>query len=255
MTDLEPRDGESLDLLNARIRLLQRVRGHRATSDDVLLAWAAVRARPAARRYLDLGTGKGTVALLVLDTIDGCSAEGIEALPESRALASRNARLNGLADRYTPRLGDLRATDALPEDARFDLIAGAPPFMRVGAGVLPADPQRAAGRFELRGGAEDYARAAARWLEPEGAFVLLMDGHGRERGGRAIEQAGLTCRRLVEVAPRPGRPATYWIFEAERAPGPLETERLDMRGAQGAGWSRAYADARARLSLPRRPTC
>lgn len=250
MTDLEPQEGESLDRLNARVRLLQRVRGHRATSDDVLLAWAAVRARPAARRYLDLGTGKGTVALLVLDAIAGCAAEGIEAVPESHALALRNARLNGVSDRFTPRLGDLRAADVLPDGSRFDLIAGAPPFMPVGSGVLPADPQRAAGRFELRGGAADYALAAARWLEPHGAFVLLMDGHGRERGGAALERAGLSCRRLVEVAPRPGRPATYWIFVAERATGPLVTERLDMRDSEGPRWSAAYAGVRARLSLP-----
>jgi len=263
--DLEPREDESLDRLNARLWLLQRRRGHRATSDDVLLAWAAVRARPAARRYLDLGTGKGTVALLVLDALPQCVADGVEALPQSHELALRNARRNGLASRFSPRLGDLRSPAALPPDACYDLVGGAPPFVRPGAGVLPADPQRAAGRFELRGGVEDYAAAAARWLAPDGAAVLIMDGRGRERGLAALAQAGLACRRLTEVGPAPGCPATFWLFEAGHLPEPREPalrdgdrraaappapERLDLRERPGGPWTAAYARVRQRLALP-----
>jgi tRNA1(Val) A37 N6-methylase TrmN6 len=247
--DLEPRDGESLDRLNARLRLLQRVRGHRATSDDVLLAWAAVAARPQARRYLDLGTGKGTVALLVLDALPDCEAEGLEAVAESHALALRNARLNGLDGRFRPHLADLRAPEALPAGARFDLIGGAPPYVPAGAGVLPADPQRAAGRHELRGGVEEYARAAARWLAPDGAAVLLVDGAGRDRAAVALVAAGLRARRRIEVGAHPGRPATFWIFVAGYSDGPLATERLDLRSAPGSAWSPAYAGARAALAL------
>ena len=216
----------------------------------MLLAWAAVRTRPAARRYLDLGTGKGTVALLVLDTIEGCLAEGVEAFPESFELAVRNTRLNGLVDRFRPRLGDVRSPDVLPAGAQFDLIGGAPPFMPLGSGVLPTDPQRASGRFELQGGVEGYCEAADRWLAPDGDFVLLMDGLGRERSEAALARVGLVCRRIIEVAPRPGRPPTYCILVAGRATGALVEERLDMRDAAGDGWSPAYAAARELLSLP-----
>ena len=38
-------------------------RGHRAASDDTLPAWAAAEACPHAFRVLDLGSGKGTVAI------------------------------------------------------------------------------------------------------------------------------------------------------------------------------------------------
>ncbi len=244
-----PGPDETLDRLNARLRILQRRRGHRATSDDVLLAWAALEARPAARRQLDLGTGKGTVALLLLDALPRLASVGVEALPQSHALARRNAALNGLAHRFEPRLGDLRDPAVLADTAPFDLVCGAPPFMPPGSGLLPRDPQRAAGRFELRGGVEDYAATAARHLAPGGAVVLLMDGHGEARLRAAICGAGLALRRMVRVVPRPAAPPTYWIGTAETTAGPCAERTLAMRGAEGEAWSPAYAAVRALLAL------
>lgn len=214
----------------------------------MLLAWAGVRANPKARRYLDLGSGKGTVALLVLDRLKACTAVGVEAFEQSHQLAVRNAQLNALTDRYTPLLYDLRDWPAPAEP--FDLVGGAPPFMPVGTGVLPKDPQRAAGRFELRGGVEEYALAAARSLAPDGVAVLLMDGHGRRRGLLALKAAGLGVYEVLEVAPRPEQPPTYWIFSARHAPCAAPTEgRLEMRDATGDHWSQDYAAARQLLDL------
>lgn len=244
-----PGPDETLDRLNARLRILQRRRGHRATSDDVLLAWAALEARPRARRQLDLGTGKGTVALLLLDRLPQLSSVGVEALPQSHDLALRNAALNELAERFEPRLGDLRDPAVLADAGPFDLVCGAPPFMPLGSGVLPRDPQRAAGRFELRGGVGDYAAVAARHLAPGGAAVLLMDGRGEGRLRAAVAAAGLSLRRWVRVVPRPGAPAVYCIGVAEATDGPCADVTLAMRDAEGDAWSPAYAVARAALAL------
>ncbi|MEZ4468960.1 MAG: methyltransferase, partial [bacterium] len=161
---MQPRDGETLDVLSRTLRLLQRSRGHRATSDDVLLAGHAAEAAPGARRIADLGTGKGTVALLLARAVPDSIIVGVEAYPASQELAVRNAELNSLSHRFTPLLGDLRDPAVLAGQAPFDLICGAPPFMPLGSGTLPADGQRAAGRFELRGGVADYARTAAAHL-------------------------------------------------------------------------------------------
>lgn len=247
---IEPGPDETLDRLSGSLWILQRRRGHRATSDDVLLAWAGARAAPDARRVLDLGTGKGTVALLLCRALPAARLVGVEAFAASHALAVRNAALNGLADRFDPRHGDLRDPAVLAGEAPFDLVTGAPPFMPPGTGVLPADPQRAAGRFELRGGVEGYCGAAADQLAVEGRAVILMDGASRARTLAAVAGAGLAARRIVEVTPRPGRPATFWIVEAARAPGPLVEERLAMRDTAGEGWSADYAAARAALDLP-----
>lgn len=252
MSGPEPGPDETLDRLSNTLRILQRRRGHRATSDDVLLAWAGAEACPEARRVLDLGTGKGTVALLLARRLPAAHVVGVEAFAQSQRLAVRNAALNGLSARFEPRLGDLRDRAVLAGEAPFDLITGAPPFMPPGTGVLPRDAQRAAGRFELRGGIEDYAEAAARYLAPGGRAVLLMDGRSRARTEAAIARAGLSCRRLTGVLPRPGRPATFWIAVAGRALSEtVEVHALVMRAAEGDGWSAAYRAARAALDLDR----
>lgn len=254
--ELRPGSDESLDVLSNSLRILQRRRGHRATTDDLLVAWAGARVRPDARQVLDLGTGKGTVALLLCRLLPDCRVVGLEAFAQSHALALRNARLNALADRFAPHLLDLRDSAELLGDRRFELITGAPPFMPLGSGVLPADPQRAAGRFELRGGVEDYCRAAARHLTPAGRAVILMDGNGRRRGEAAMKAAGLGVERVVGVCPRPTRPATYAILigghPADIALGEASYEAISMRPPVGDGWSAPYRAIRDALDLPGR---
>lgn len=246
---LAPGPDETLDRLSATLRILQRRKGHRATSDDVLLAGVGARAAPDARRILDLGTGKGTVALLLCRALPAATVVGVEAFAQSHALAVRNAALNGLSGRFDPRHGDLRDPAALGGEPPFDLITGAPPFMPLGSGVLPSDPQRAAGRFEIRGGVEGYFEAAARHLAADGCAVILMDGHSRGRTLAAARAAGLHPRRITAVAPRPARPPTYHIVEASRSPGPCADDALTMRGATGDAWDPAYATLRAALDL------
>ncbi|MFB3905476.1 MAG: tRNA1(Val) (adenine(37)-N6)-methyltransferase [Acidobacteriota bacterium] len=248
---MKKKEHETTDALTRRLRIIQRQSGHKAASDDVLLAWAGLRAVPQARRILDLGSGKGTVALLLLGSLPDARAVGVEAYPGHHDLAVRNAALNRLGDRYDARLGDLRDPSVLEGEAPFDLICGAPPYHPVGSGVLPRDPGRAAGRFELRGGVEAYARTAARHLAaPEGRFVLLMNGAGRARAESAVGAAGLAVCRLVAVRPRPSQLPTYWLIEAAAEGGAPVEEELCMRQATGMQWSPAYAAVRAALDLP-----
>ena len=251
--DLEPRPDESLDRLSRTLWLLQRKRGHRATSDDVVLAGLAVAAAPAARRALDLGTGKCTVALLMANALPDCHFVGVEAFAESHALGVRNVALNGLAARIEVRLGDLRNARILEAEAPFDLVTGAPPFIPLGSGVLPADAQRAAGRFETTGGVEAYAAAAARSLAPGGRAVLLMDGASATRSRAALAQTGLELVDWVEVRPRPDRSPTFHVFVAEVGhsihPRPKSPRVLSMRNPNGDAWHPEYAALRATLDL------
>ncbi len=224
---------ETQDRLTSRLRIIQKRSGHRVASDDTLLAWAAARACPDAVRILDLGSGKGTVAMLLLQRLPRCTVIGLEALDVSHELALRNMMLNRLSDRWEPRLGDLRDPAVLSGETPFDLVTGAPPFMPVGSGIMPGNAQRAAGRFELRGGVREYAEAAARHVAPHGRVVLLMDGldRSRSRAEQALAESGLCLHTILAVRPRPCRNPVYWIFGAGLTPGPTTEESLCMRSA------------------------
>lgn len=247
-----PGPDETLDRLSPGLKLLQRRKGHRATSDDTLLAWAGVQARPDAQRVLDLGTGKGTVALLMLAAMPEATGVGLEAEPISADLARRNVVLNQMSDRLVAREGDLRDPEALPEsDGRFDLITGAPPFMPLGSGVLPQDRQRAVGRFELRGGVEGYTEAAVRWAAPGATVVILMDGLQRDRAVSAFDAVGLAVAQVIEIRPRPDRPAVYQIIVGGVDSQPTDRAEtwLAMRGAEGEAWTPEFAAARRLIGV------
>jgi tRNA1Val (adenine37-N6)-methyltransferase len=242
IADVPVHPDETLDRLTSDFSIIQKRKGHRVGSDDTLLSWAGARACPDAARILDLGSGKGTVALLLLHRIPGCRVIGVEALEMSHDLALRNAQHNRLQDRWEPRLGDLRDPSVLAGAPAFDLITGAPPFMPVGSGALPEDPQRVAGRFEFRGGVRDYVLTAARHLSPRGRLVILMDGleRSRIRAVQAIGEFPLSLRRVTAILPRPGRKPTYWILEAGWESCPLQEETIAMRPEAGIGFSDAF---------------
>jgi tRNA1Val (adenine37-N6)-methyltransferase len=233
---------ETLDRLTSRLNIIQKRRGHRAASDDTLLAWAAARACPNAVRVLDLGSGKGTVAMLLLQRLPSCRVIGLEALEVSHELAVRNVRLNALTDRWDPRLGDLRNPCALAGESRFDLITGSPPFMPIGSGVMPGDPQRAAGRFELRGGVRDYAKAVVGYLAQGGKVVFLMDGleSSRARAVQALTAINLPPNNIIAVYPFPGRDPIYRIFEGSAQFGSTRELSLCMRIDGKSGFSPEY---------------
>jgi tRNA1Val (adenine37-N6)-methyltransferase len=240
---------ETRDRLTSKLTIIQKRRGHRAASDDTILAWAAARSCPDAIRVLDLGSGKGTVAMLLLQRLPACRLIGIEALPENHDLAVRNAALNGLADRWEPRLGDLRDPTILAGEDPFDLVTGAPPFMPVGSGVMPDDVQRAAGRFELRGGVQEYVMAAAAHLAPHGKVVLLMDGleASRTRTEQALASSGLFLDAVLTVRALPDRKPTYRIFTASCDPATADEGTLCMRVPGVTGFSPDYQSIRREM--------
>lgn len=230
--NVEPGPGESLDPLSLSRRVLQRARGHRSATDDNLAAWLAASARPDARRVLDLGCGHGTVTLLLSSVLPTATFVCVERQPVSADLARRNLRLNALEDRARVVEGDLRD---FGDDLPFDLATGTPPFMPEGTGLLSQDPQRAAARFELAGGVEDYLAVAARVLSEDGAVCILMDGAQDLRCRRAFEGAGLFLHQTVAFRPRAGFPPRFRGYVGGRfdRAAPVLLPDVDLRDAEG----------------------
>src|SRR6478736_631495 len=204
--------GESvtLDGLTGQWFIFQRARGHRHSVDDVLTAAYALEVSPRVTRHLDLGTGIGTVGLLVLWGM-GPSAHltAIEAQTVSHRLLLANISENHLSKRVEPLFGDLREFHS---SERFPLITGSPPYFPTSAGIVPKDSQKAHARFELRGDVSDYARAAERHLAPGGWFVFCFPTPQKARALAAVAAAGLCVTRQRDVIPRAGLPALFSLF-------------------------------------------
>ena len=250
--ELEAELGEpiTLDGLSADFRIFQRKKGHRHSTDDLLTAWYALAHGPPVTRGLDLGTGIGTVGLLVLAGMPPqCRLTCVEAQEVSYRFLVENIRGNGLEARVVARLGDLRE---LALEERFPLVTGSPPYFDVSAGIVPADSQKAHARFELRGDVRDYARAARRHLEDNGRFVLCFPFAQKERALKALRDEGFTRIAHRDVVPRESLPALFSVFACRVVAGPGEEameEPVVVRRADGAH-TQAMHDVRARFGWP-----
>jgi tRNA1(Val) A37 N6-methylase TrmN6 len=174
---------------------------------------------------------------------------GVEAQRESFLLASR--AVADLPSTFAPvRLvhSDFRDLDL---GQRFMLITGSPPYFPTHTGVLPADPQRLACRFEVRGGVEAYCQAAARHLEEGGRLFLVHQTAHDARVLAAGGDAGLYLHGRLDAHMRTDRTTPFLsVYEfAPTAPaGAVARETLSIRGDDGA-FTSAYLTARRALGV------
>jgi len=191
------------DTLAGSLRVYQRRRGHRYSLDDVVTAWVAARSRPAAERALDLGCGLGSVLLMLAYKLPEARIWGIEAQAQSFALCGRNVERNGVGARVNLTHGDLRQQNlgARLGAGSFDLISATPPYKKPHEGTLPPDSQKAHARFELRGGVEDYLKAAAPLLAPSGRLVICAEASQPERVLATAPGLGLCALKELRVLP------------------------------------------------------
>ena len=165
----------------------------RADSEAVMeAALAALPTRLAVRRVLDLGTGTGCLLLAALSEFRQAWGLGVDVAPAAAALAARNARANGLADRAAFLCADWAAAIG----SKFDLVLANPPYIASAAlaGLMPEvvrhEPARA-----LDGGADGLTAyraivaALPALLAPSGVAVLEL-GQGQAAAVTALAREG-----------------------------------------------------------------
>jgi tRNA1Val (adenine37-N6)-methyltransferase len=210
----EPDDlGElSHDAIAGTYRIWQRRAGHRYSLDDVLTAWEAAHAVPHARQCLELGTGIGSVLLMLAYALPDARFHAVEAQRNSFALLTRNVADNDLTSRVHLHHADLRSW-LPPADVAFDLITGTPPYVLPGTATPAADSQKAFCRQEWRGGVEGYLAAAKPVLSPHGKVVICADARTPARVYRAAEALDLTLLSQRDVVPRAAqKSALFSVF-------------------------------------------
>lgn len=256
-----PDDGDlTLDVLTAGVRVYQRAKGHRFSSDDLVTAWVATQACPAPATVCDLGCGLGSVLLHLAWSLPSAERlEGIEAQDESFALLERNVELNGYRERVTVHHGDLRDDEIIGrlQHRPFDLVTGTPPYFPPGSAPAADDRQRAFARIEYRGGIEDYVATARRIVADDGWFVVCGDADSEPRLHAAAAQHGFTVVGTHVVLPREGRPPLFTVWALRptgggEPPAHWLDRTYTLRDAQGERTADAKA-LRAFSGLPEAP--
>ena len=223
---LAPEPGETLDALCGHWKIFQYAGGHRYSLDDLLTAWFGTTWCPRPGRIADLGSGIGSVALVAAWRCPGAEVHTVEAEPLSVRLAEKSARFNGVSPRFHVHAGDLRDPAVLAGEAPFDLVLGSPPYWPQGSHQPARHPQTRPARFELRGGVEDYARAARRLLAPGGLFACVMELEQAARALAAFREARLAPLHRQDVRFKAGEAAGVILLAGGR-PEDLPAELAD----------------------------
>ena len=99
-------------------------------SDTEILVENAVRLLPIRAHFADLCTGSGCIAISTLAERPDTTAVALEKFPATLVLAMRNARKNGVDNRFCGILEDVLNTPVrIVEHAPFDAILSNPPYI------------------------------------------------------------------------------------------------------------------------------
>jgi release factor glutamine methyltransferase len=127
--------------------------------------------RPAALRILDLGTGSGCLLLALLSELPEATGLGIDHSAAALALAKRNAKRLGFADRSRFQVSQWGEN----LDERFDVIVSNPPYVTENAWTgLQPEIREFEPKTALVGGPDGLA--AYRALAPDCARLLAPGG-------------------------------------------------------------------------------
>lgn len=185
---------------------------------------------PKNARVLDLGSGCGTLGLLLCSQNDHCAVTGVELDPAAHAAALENIRRNGLASRMESICADLRSVSERFSPGAFSVCVSNPPYFSGG----PASRTVPLARREDCCTAEQLFEAAAYALKYGGDFFLV---HRPERMAELIAKAaplGLEAKRLQLLRHRADGPVSLILLQLRKGGKPgLRWEEISLRRPDG----------------------
>ena len=164
---------------------------------------------PRNAQVLDLGSGCGTLGLLLCSRNDSCRITGVELQERTHLGALENIQRNRLAARMESICADLRNVPSLFPAGSFSACLSNPPYFSGG----PASRQTPLARREDCCTPEDLFRAAAWALKYGGDFFLV---HKPERMAELMVTASrfsLEAKRLALVRHRENGPVVLVLLQ------------------------------------------
>ncbi len=189
-------------------------------------------------KVLDLGSGCGTLGLMLCAKDAACHVTGIELDETAHAMALENIARNGLAGRMASICADFKSIPHSLPQGSFSVCISNPPYFASGA----LRPGQENARHEIQCSVEDVFSAASWGLKYGGDLYLV---HRPDRLGELMvlgDKWGMACKRLCMLRHSPDTlPAMVLLaFRKGGKPG-LVLEEICLRDASGE-YSQAYRE-------------
>lgn len=185
---------------------------------------------PKNAKVLDLGSGCGTLGLLLCAQYADCSVTGIELTENAHLTALQNAQQNNIADRLTSICRDLRTIPSFLSPGSYQVCISNPPYYTGGykSDTLPL------ARHTDACSLEDLFKSAAWALKFGGDFFLV---HKPEQLGAICHHAianKLEPKRLLFLRHREDSPISLVFLQCRKGAKPgLAIEENALHHADG----------------------
>lgn len=167
---------------------------------------------PRNARVLDLGSGCGTLGMLLCARDSLCSVTGIELDENAHRMALKNSQANQLQGRINSICGDLTAITDLLDPGKFDVCVSNPPYFT--AGLLSQSTPLA--RHGENCSLEALARSAAWALKYGGDFYLVHKPERLAEIFAALCQNRLEPKRLRLLRHKESGPVSLVLIQCRK---------------------------------------
>ena len=185
---------------------------------------------PKQATVLDLGSGCGTLGLLLCANDPNCAVTGVEVDENAHNTALRNIAVNNLSARLTSICADLRTIPSFLSAGSFHCCVSNPPYFTSG----PQKTRNPQARHEALCNLDDLFRAAAWAIRYGGDFFLV---HKPERLSELCACATahkLEPKRLQLLRHRPDDPICLVLMQCRKgAKSGLKIEEVCLQNADG----------------------
>ena len=183
--------GERLDDLQRNgYKIIQNPQKFCFGMDAVLLSGFA-KVKPG-ETVIDLGTGTGIIPILLEAKSRGQHFVGLEIQEESADMAARSVAYNGLENKISIQVGDIKDAAKQFGASSFDVVTSNPPYMTNNHGLVNDGDAKNIARHEILCDLEDVIFSTAKLLKPGGRCYFV------HRPFRLVEILSLMSQYKIE---------------------------------------------------------